>query len=160
MSTRTLGALVLGALAALPGAAQPRPARAVVEVPFKFLSAEIVRFPEPLRTAGPKAPGLSEAFLVKVEVDPKLWSSLPPDVEPFLYVGALELRTFASDAAREGRTLTLTYWSADVEAAGRTPDAAAMVLTMDHGAPVRDPGRFAERPDVARFRKELLTDKR
>jgi hypothetical protein len=160
MFARTFAALALGALVAAPAAAQPRPARSGAEVPFRFVSAETQRFDPPLQVGGPKAPGLRQAFLVTVEVDLKTWSALPPSVEPFLYVGALELRPFKSQPSDDGRKLTIAYYSADAEAGLRVADEAPMVLTMEHGAPARDPKRFEARSDVARFRRELFIDRR
>lgn len=160
MFARSLAALALWALAAAPAATQPRPARSAAEVPFKFVSAEAQRFEPPLQVGGPKAPGLRQAFLVTLEVDLKTWSALPPSVEPFLYVGALELRPFKSQPSPDGRKLTIAYYSADADAGLRLADEAPMVLTMEHGAPARDPKRFETRPEGARFRKELFTDRR
>jgi hypothetical protein len=160
MFARSSGALAVAALMALPAAAQPRSARSAAEVPFRFVAAESVRFDPPLLVNGPKSPGLRQAFLVTLEVDPKTWSALPPSIEPFLYVGTLELRPFKSEPSKDGGKLVITYYSEDAEAGLRAADDAPLVLTMEHGAPSREPQRFAARPEGARYRKELFTDRR
>lgn len=162
MPSRTFIAGLLLALAMVEAGAQParRPRPPAREVPFKLVGAELVKLAQPLDTTGRKAAPLREALLVKVEIDARTFDALPPSIEPFLYVGRLELRPFTQEHSPERGLVTLTYYSPDMVAAAGLPDGAPMVITLDHGAPARDAKRFSERTDVPRFRRELLKDRR
>jgi hypothetical protein len=131
---------------------RPRPSR---EVPFEMVSAEIHRFENPVRIgAGSRAIRYDEALVFKIAVDRGRYDSLPPDIEPFFYIGAVELHTFHIDRKASARQLILTFHATDWE---RLREGAPMVLTIDHGAPARDPARFREAP---RFSRRLIVDRR
>lgn len=138
--------------------AQPRPQRERVELPFQVLSAEQARLEKPLRfrAAGGKTVSLREAFFVRLQVSAADYSAMSGDMEPFLYIGRYELRPFAVEPQREGRTLTLTYYSREAPPVDILRADAPMVLTLDHGAPQRDPERYRRRTDLPRFKTEWL----
>jgi hypothetical protein len=148
-----LAALLLGACAA--GAVRP-PRQ--TEVALTLVSAELRRF-EPAITvgAGKNAIRYREALVIKVAVRQAEYDALPPDIEPFLYVGAHELHTFAIERPKEGErdaNLVLTFHLRDP---GDLPASMPLVLTTDHGAPQRDPRRFADAPVLKR---EQIVDRR
>src|SRR5688572_18327153 len=133
-------------------APRPRPPR---EVPFELISAEIHRFQNPVRIGvGNRAIRYNEALVFKLAVDRSRYDSLPPDIEPFFYVGDVELHTFHIDRKASPRQIMLTFNATDWE---RLREGAPMVLTIDHGAPARDPARFREAP---RFSRRLIVDRR
>lgn len=127
------------------------------EVAIELLSAEVIRFAQPIRIGvGERSIEYQEALVLKGQVDRAQLDSLPPSIEPFLYIGRNEYRIFQIDRDDDRRELMLTFHIRDWE---NLPDGASVVLTIDHGAPVRDPERFT-RPGVARFSKQLIVDNR
>jgi hypothetical protein len=139
------------------GAAQPATTKFSPDVDVTFLSAEIIRFPAPIRLgAGPTAIAYQEALVVKLRVDRQAFDALPPSMEPYLYIGRREFRIFHIDRADNRNDLTLTF---HVQDWAQLDDGAPLVLTIDHGVPVRDPGRYA-RVEGPRFRRSLIVDKR
>lgn len=141
----------LGCAGAL-GAAAPEPPtqRQYVEVPLlDTVSMRIERFEKPIRVGvGEKALKYDEALVLEMEVLQRDMEALPPSMEPFLYIGAREVRIFqVTQSKRAGRLLLrfhLPEWR-------EIQDGAPMVLTIEHGAPQREPKRFERRQDLPRF---------
>ncbi len=143
--------------ALLAGVAAGQNIPRATEVPVKLVSAEIRKFESPVRV-GPAARAFEyrEALVLKVAVDRAAFDSLPPDIEPYLYVGRNEYRIFHIDRTAQGKDLVLIF---HVQKWETLEDGAPVVLTIDHGAPIRDPERFL-RQQAARFYKKLVVDKR
>jgi hypothetical protein len=127
------------------------------EVPFNVLSAGNMRFQQPLQLVGPRAPAkyaVTSAFMVRVEVSAAAYDALPPSMEPRLYIGGRELRTYSTERPPGGKTVLVTFFlpgGADVA----TFDAnAPMVITIEHGRPAREPGAYQGRRDLKTFRRE------
>jgi hypothetical protein len=161
IATMTLRSIV-SALCLLAAAtlaqAQPRPQPVRVELPFRVLSAEQAKLPKPLRFGGVdgKAVSLQEAFFVRLEVSAADYSAMSGDMEPFLYIGGHELRPYAVERQREGRMLTLTYFSRTAPPVDMLRADAPMVLTLDHGRPQREPEHYRRRTDLPRFKIEWM----
>jgi hypothetical protein len=127
------------------------------QVGVKLLSAEVTRFDKPIRIGvGKRAIEYQEALVLKVLVDREKFDSLPPSMEPFLYIGRYEYRTFHIDRNDRRKELILTFHVRNRE---ELEDGAPVVLTIDHGGPIRDPERFIRR-DTPRFAKGMIVDKR
>ena len=152
-------AVVLLAASATAAAAQPPAGRAPgPEVPFELLSAQVVTFPEPRRIgAGPSALSMERALLVTVQARRAVYDGLPPDIEPFLYIGRRELRTFDIDRSGTPDLLRITFYTPDTAA---LEDRAPMVLTLEHGRPLREPEHYTRRQDLPRFSNDLMKDPR
>jgi hypothetical protein len=123
------------------------------QVDIKVLSAVVTKFEKPIRIGPPKrAIEYREALVLQVEVDRDRFDSLPPDMEPFLYIGRNEYHIFAVDRQDSRKTLLLTFhirnWT-------QLRDNSPMVLTIDHDAPLRNPERF-ERQQGPRFKKAII----
>jgi hypothetical protein len=139
------------------GTAQSATTKVSPDVDVTLLSAEIMRFPAPIRLgAGPTAIAYQEALVLKLRVDRQTFDALPPSMEPYLYIGRREFRIFHIDRVDNRNDLTLTIHIQDWK---ELDDGAPLVLTIDHGAPVRDPGRYA-RVVGPRFNRSLVVDKR
>ena len=148
---------LLIAIYAGDGATQPPMTKATPDVDVTFVSAEIIRFPAPIRLgAGTTTIDYQEALVLKLRVDRQAFDALPPSMEPYLYIGSREFRIFHIDRDDSRNDLTLTFhirnWT-------QLDDGAPFALTIDHGAPVRDPDRFA-RVVGPRFSRSLILDKR
>lgn len=125
------------------------------EVPFRLASVEIVRFEKPIRIGvGEGAQLYEEALVFKLVVDRETYDSLPPDIEPFLYIGSQELRTYHIERREGSRELILTYHAPEWQ---RLVEGAPMVLTTAHGALAREPEQFDDAP---RFSRQLVVDRR
>jgi len=134
-----------------------QPANMKPDVDVTFVSAEIIRFPQPIRLGtGPSALAYQEALVLKLRVDRQAFDSLPPSMDPYLYIGRREFRIFHIDRVDSRNDLTLTF---HIEDWTQLDDGAPYVLTIDHGAPVRDPGRYA-RVVGPRFSRSVIVDKR
>jgi hypothetical protein len=134
---------------------QPRPPRQSLEVPFELVASELTRFRAPVRVgAMPQGPSYREALVFRLRVNREQYDGLPPDIAPFLYVDGYELRPFAIERPERGKDLILAFHA---PAWQRIPDSALMVLTAEHGAPIRDPQRFQR---AVRFRKSAIVDRR
>lgn len=126
------------------------------EIAVKPLSAELTRFTRPIRVGPPqRAIEYQKALVFKVEVDRQQFDSLPPDIEPFLYIGNQEYRIFHIDRHDDRKNLTLTFHIRNWE---KLTDGAPIVLTIDHGAPIRDAAKFRQRGGP-RFEKSMIVDK-
>jgi len=127
------------------------------EVDTELLSAEIIRFDKPIRIGvGKRVIEYQEALVLKAQVDREEFDSLPPNIEPFLYIGTEESRIFYIDRDDERREIILTFHIIKWE---NLKDGAPVVLTIDHDAPIRDPEKFI-RMETPRFRKSMIVDKR
>lgn len=134
----------------------PKTAR-ITEVPFQFVSAGSTRFREPLRFGdGAKGLKLESAFLVKLKVSAARYDALPPDIEPFLYIGARELRTFAIDRTNRDGTLVVTYYSREAPSEASLRANAKMVITIEHGRPQLEPNYYLTRRDLQVFQVQWL----
>jgi hypothetical protein len=141
----TLAILAVCACTATPTSVPP-PERPGPELAFEVESLTATRFQVPIRLGtGKNAVRYSDALVVRISVDQREYDGLPPDIEPFLYIADHQLHTFAIDrpaeAGREtgARRLTLTFHDREWQS---LPEEAPMVLTIDHGAPIRNPERF------------------
>jgi hypothetical protein len=154
-TARVLASTVLFCVVRL-AAAQPTVARHPGrEIGFKIVSAELTRFVRPIRIGiGKQAISYEEALVLKLEVSREEYDSLPPDIEPFFYVGSVELRTFHIDRRDDSNRLVLTFhaphWT-------ELREGASMVLTTEHAAPAIEPERFQKAP---RFSHRLIVDRR
>lgn len=138
---------------AQPGGRRPTPR----EVPLKILSLEIARFQKPIRLGPPKrATEYREALVLRAEVDKQTFDNLPPDIEPYLYIGEKEYRIFNIDRQDNRKELILTFHVLDWQ---QLADGGAIVLTTDQGGPKNNPERF-DRRTALRFNKAMITDKR
>lgn len=147
----------------LPGAlpAQTAPLKRIAsEVPFTVVSTRNMRFPKPLQLKGPRAPmgekGLESAFLVRVEVAAAQYDGLPPSMEPFLYIGRRELRTYAVERPPGGKTLFVTYYLPGTADATTFEIGAPMVITIEHDRPIREAARYRGRSDLKTFQAQWL----
>jgi hypothetical protein len=140
------------------GAAQPPASKATTaEVDVTFTSPEIIRFPAPIRIGGGTTTiTYQEALVLKLRVDRRAFDALPPSMDPYLYIADREFRIFQIDRDDNRNDLTLTFHIRDWT---QLAEGAPFVLTIDHGAPVRDPNRFA-RVAGPRFSRQLIVDKR
>ena len=107
------------------------------EVPFRITSAAVQRFgqEQPSR----KGP-YREALVLVIEASVADYEALPPSIEAFLYIGDHELKPLKFEWGREHVLVTFhdPRW--------RDLRAAPMVLTIEHGEPIRNPQRYADYP--------------
>ena len=138
----------------------PRPAAAQVPasvVQVHVVSAELQRFDKPIRLGvGKRTVHYQEALVLKLTVDRMGFDSLPPDIEPFLYIGGQEFRIFDVERHDDRRDLILTFHIRDWE---KLPDASPLVLTIEHGGPQRNPERYIS-PETPRFKRSMIVDTR
>lgn len=124
------------------------------EVSFKIVSAAVTRFDKPVRIGvGKRAIEYQEALVLRLEVNREEFDSLPPNIEPFLYIGTSESRVYNIDRRDDRSELILTFHVRDWQ---RLQEGALMVLTTEHGGPVREPAKFRREGGV-RFSKALIT---
>ena len=127
------------------------------EVPVKVLSAEVTRFQKPVRIgAGERIMEYREALVLKVMVNRDAFDSLPPDIEPFLYIGRNEYRIFHIDRVDQKKDLILIF---HIPKWDQLEDGAPVVLTIDQGAPIRNQESFVRRKGP-RFYKKMIVNKR
>ena len=153
----SLIALAMGALMTDPyiASAQPEAKAPTLEVPFQIESMEIHRFDPPIRIgSGERSLTYGEALVFTLVVTVEDYDGLPPSVEPFLYVGDVELRTFRILRDEEGRTLRVVFHARDWD---RLENGSPMVLTADH---VAGPKAFERLLRIERFEAEAVVDKR
>lgn len=123
------------------------------ELPLHLVSIEAVRFPQPVRT-GPQ--GYDEALVLTALASRSGYDDLSPSMEPFLYIGSREVRIFEV-RGYDSRQVVLTFHVPKWEG---LEERAPIVLTIDHGAPLRDPEAFARRLDLPRYSREQVVDRR
>ena len=124
------------------------------EVNFKVVSATVTRFDKPVRIGvGKRMIEYQDALVLKLEVNREEFDSLPPDIEPYLYIGTGEYRVYHIDRKDDRSNLILTFHVRDWQ---RLQEGALMVLTTEHGGPVRNPEKFRREGGV-RFSKALIT---
>jgi len=134
------------------GVSQQRPGPR--EVNFKIVSAEVTRFEKPVRIGvGKRAIEYGEALVLKLQVNRDEFDSLPPNIEPFLYIGRRDYRIFKIDRQDQSRDLVLTFHVRDWQ---QLEEGGLMLLTTEHGGPVRDPEKFRRR-EGTRYSKNLIT---
>ena len=154
-ATLSLTTLVACSTLALTGSQPPPRQRPPREVPFQLVSAEITQFKPAIRAGqDARGAGYDQALVLTLRVNRDQYDALPPNIEPFLYVGLYEMRTFRIDRPEGSRELTLVFHARDWN---QLRDGAPMVLTTDHGAPAREPRRFAGAP---RFARSTIVDRR
>lgn len=126
-------------------------------IPFKTVSAEIIRFKEPIRLGvGKRVIEYQEALVLRIDISQKDYEALPPSIEPYLYIGTKEYRIFHVGRAKVKGMLTLTFHIRDWQ---DIPDRAPMALTILHGAPIRNPDLFIKFKSPS-FSKAIIKDKR
>ena len=118
------------------------------EVDIKILSWTKTIFDKPIRIGTPeKLIEYREAVVLKIQVSRDQFDALPPDIAPFLYIGPEEYGIFHIERYDDRKDLTLIFhirnWAGLRQ---RWP----IVLTIDHGAPVRDRNKF-DKPGIPRF---------
>ena len=150
----TLTTLVACSASALAGTQPPPRQRPPKEVAFRLVSAEIHRFKPAVRAPGTRDAGYDQALVFTLQVSREQYDALPPNIEPFFYVGSQEMRTFRIDRPEGSRELTIVFHARDWD---RLQNGAPMVLTIDHGAPLREPRRFDSAP---RFARTAVIDRR
>ena len=114
------------------------------EVPFQLVAAEVQRF----ERAMPSRKGeYREALVLRIDAAVADYEALPPSIEAFLYIGSHELRPVDFQWGKERVIVTFhdPEWR---ELRG----GEAMVLTIDHGEPQRNPRKFANAPRFERAR--------
>lgn len=122
------------------------------DLPFDVVSAKVERFEKAIRLGPPgRASEYQEALVLVLAVDAEILDSLPPSIEPFLYVGSQELRIYSVRFASSDRQ-EIEFHVPDPKV---LEDGAPMVLTIEHGAPIRQPDRFVD-SKTPRFREEWM----
>jgi hypothetical protein len=117
------------------------------DVPFKVVTAEVQRFERAL----PSRKGeYREALVLKIDAAVADYEELPPAEAAFLYVGNHELRPMRFEWGKERVIVTFhdPQWR---ELRGGEP----MVLTTNHGDPLRNPEKYRE---AQRFDREMIRD--
>jgi len=107
-------------------------------LPFKIAGATVDKFERPLQT---RTGRYTQALVLQLEVDRRAWESLPPAIETFLYIGSHELRPFATELGKD--RVILTFHDPDWQS---LKGGESMVLTTEHGDPLRNPQRYADAP--------------
>lgn len=121
------------------------------------VSMEIVRFDTSItRGPGKRAITYQEALVLKLIVIREEYDNLPPSIEPFLYIGKYEYRIFSVDQSKEKGNLMLTFHVLDWN---KLEDNSAIILTIDHGGPIRDVKKFMDE-NPHRFLQQMVIDKR
>ncbi len=109
-----------------------------VELTVKILNAKVQKFD---RTMQSRTGRYEQALVLRLEAERGKWESLPPSIETFLYIGSHELRPIATEL--EGNRVILTFHDPDWE---KLKGGEPMVLTTEHGEPVRHPQKYAGAP--------------
>lgn len=117
------------------------------EVPFRVVGAQVQRFE---RAVPYRKGAYREALVLRIEAAVADYEALPPSIEAFLYVGGHELRPMRFEWGKERVIVTFhdPEWR---ELRGGEP----MVLTTEHGEPLREPEKFRS---AQRFSRELIRD--
>lgn len=105
---------------------QPIPINPIV----RDIELKMVKFDKPVRVGyGKEARFYTEALEILLTVDPYL----ERDIEPFLYIGKVEIR--GHETMRHKKALTLIFSVFEQE---KLSEGACINLTIDHGAPIRN----------------------
>lgn len=154
-----LGVATAGVLAcpSLLLAQRPPVAAPPTTADIQIISAELRRFPKPIRIgSGPQAVEYQEALVLKVRADRKQVDSFAPSMQPFLYIGREEYRIFHEERSDERPELILTFHIRDWD---KLQEGAPLILTILHGEPARSPERLV-RPNTPRFSRRIVVDRR
>lgn len=108
------------------------------ELPFKIVSASVEKFERPVQTRKGR---YEQALVLRLEADRRAWESLPPSIETFLYIGSHELRPMETELGKD--RVVLTFHDPDWQS---LKGGESMVLTTEHGDPVRNPDNYADYP--------------
>jgi hypothetical protein len=129
----------------------------ITELPFKIISAEETKFEKSVHIGtGIRNMDYREALVLKVVVNRDAFDSLPPNIEPFLYIGSHEYHIFHIDRDDQKRDLILIF---HIPKWNQLEEGAPVVLTIDQGAPIRNPENFVRRKGP-RFYKKMIVNKR
>ena len=118
------------------------------EVPFRIVAAEVQRFERAL----PSRKGeYREALVLRIEAAVADYEALQPAKEAFLYIGRHELRPIDFQWGKERVIVTFhdPQWR-------ELRDGEPMVLTTDHGEPLRNPEKFGR---ALRFDRGLIRNR-
>ncbi|MEO8378370.1 MAG: hypothetical protein ABI779_01780 [Acidobacteriota bacterium] len=118
------------------------------ELPVSILSATVQTFDPPMPSRNGR---YEQALVLRLEAERGLWESLPPSVETFLYIGTHELLPIATDLDRD--RVVLTFHDPDWKS---LQGGETMVLTVDHGDPIFDSGKYAGYP---KFDPKIISEK-
>ena len=108
------------------------------ELPFKIVSASVEKFERPLQSRKGR---YEQALVLRLEADRRAWENLPPSIETFLYIGSHELRPMETELQKD--RVVLTFHDPDWQS---LRGGESMVLTTDHGDPVRNPNNYTDNP--------------
>jgi hypothetical protein len=123
-----LGWLLCGSWTAMPAWGQQPPP---LDPTVQGVELRMRKFDKPLRVGyGKEARFYSEALEIRLTVTPYLERG----IEPFLYIGDIELR--GHETVRRSDGLTLVFYAFEPE---KLREGACIILTTDHGAPLRKP---------------------
>ncbi len=121
------------------------------------VSTEIVKFDTAItRGPGKRAITYQEALVLSLIVDKEEYDNLPPSIEPFLYIGQYEYRIFNVNPSKTRDNLVLTFHILDWD---KLKDNSTIILTIDHGGPIRDVKKFLDE-NPPRFLRRMVIDKR
>ncbi len=142
--------------------AEEPPARPLTEVPIELVSARVESFETAIEPPGPVARSprgddpvrYREALVLTVEVPRRALEALPPSMQPYLYIGDVEITAFDTRLADDENRVRLTFHVPEWRQ--RLRRGAPMVLTIDHDAPVRDPKRYERRDDLPRWDPAII----
>ncbi len=118
------------------------------EVPFKLADARVEKFERGINARGVK---YEVALVLRLVVERGDYERLPMSTVPLLYIGTHELHPMVSELGPDSVLLTFhdPNWQ---ELQGGEP----MVLTTEHGDPVNNPDKYADRP---RFDRGMISEK-
>ncbi len=126
------------------------------EIPFTLQSADIRRFVPPIRLGlRERAVQYNEALVLTIVASRADMDSLPPSMEPRLYIGQFEYGIFEVRGLGDDSLQLVVHVRDWQDLAERAP----MILTIEHGAPIRSPERFV-RPGLIRFTRDVVRDRR
>ena len=147
-SARTLLlAAALTQLACAATAQKPAPG-SVTEVPFRIVSAAVETFEHALPRRGREP--YRQALVVRVAVEKRLADALSPSVQPYLYLGTLELHLFVNEDQGD-----VYLWTYHLPEWRELREPVPMVITTQRGDPIRDPERYRNYP---RFDPRIIRD--
>lgn len=128
------------------------------EVKVEMLSAEIVKFDTTIVIGlGKRAIAYDEALVLKMTASRAQLDSLPPSIAPLLYLGQQEYHIFRVSKGRSNDERILTFHVLNWEA---LDDSVRVVLTIDHGRPIREARKYRQRRDLPLLMKSSIIDRR